>query len=1056
MYKVLEKILVDNTNDYTYKSGNCIVKKNLIQDIKAKKESKTYKISAKINSEFGNNSYDTKLVIELTNKKLISSYCECSDYQQHIERGNSAYLCKHLIASVITVKDIIIKKHEQKEIKRRENKENLGEYLLKDIEKRSIPKEKVNLEVILEVNDNKNAEELDLYFKIGDQKMYILKDFNDFLYCLNSNQNIVYGKDFTFCPESSYFSEKDQEIIESLEEYLCLSSNIKGKNIRVPSVSLKRILKVIEGKEVKLKLDNSEYNCNIKSEKLPMCMELTESKEVMLLSLIGDIPQKIINSNDVFLSKSEIYLLPREQCDSLNLLNKFLQKSTIIPFKKKDTGKLFNIVLPEIKKAINSLIIEEKIQDKIIRTEPKFKLFFDKDKNRITCDVKILYGEEELGFFYNELSSMHIIRDSDKENLIIRELQNYHFFKSKDSFMFDGSDEILYDFLKNGAENLREFGEIFYSDTFKNYKIRKNSSLKAIIKDKDRKYLDLTFNIDGIDSDEIKNIIIAVKNNKKFFKLKDNSFLDLENSVFSDLNYLFSIIDANSFEDNSVKVHKTKAFILQESLDNSSKIQYEGRELLTDISDKIKDISLSDYNVPGELTGKLREYQISGFKWLKMLKDMNFGGILADEMGLGKTIQVITFLLSEKGKKTIIVTPTSLIYNWENEFIKFGNSLKIAIVHGTKKERTELIQRYNEVDIILTTYGTLRNDIELYSDKHFDYCIIDEGQNIKNPTALNTETVKKVNSDVRFVLTGTPIENSLIELWSIFDFVLPGYLFDKRTFKEKFVSSGDIDLLKKLIKPFILRRLKKDVMKELPDKIEKKFYVELGKEQKEVYKLVSDEAKQSFDAMNPKESRIKVLAALTRLRQICLDPAIVLENYKGRSGKVDVVLDLIEGYVRSHEKILLFSQFTSLLKVLSSHLDALGIGYYYLDGSTKASDRIELVNKFNQNDDKRIFLISLKAGGSGLNLTSANIVIHFDPWWNPAIEDQASDRAHRMGQKNVVQVIKLVAKGTIEEKVLELQEEKKELINKVVDGDYTKGDFISKMSVEDLIKLFDA
>jgi SNF2 family DNA or RNA helicase len=444
---------------------------------------------------------------------------------------------------------------------------------------------------------------------------------------------------------------------------------------------------------------------------------------------------------------------------------------------------------------------------------------------------------------------------------------------------------------------------------------------------------------------------------------------------------------------------------------------------------------------------------MKGFKWLRTISELGFGGILADEMGLGKTIQTIAFLLSEKRKITLIACPTSLIYNWKEEFQKFAPSLKVLIVHGA--QRVDTINSFSDYDVILTTYGTLRLDIDYYTDIIFDYCIIDEGQNIKNASAQNTKVIKEIKAKRRFALTGTPIENNLTELWSIFDFVMPGYLYSKEVFQEKFISRGEENLesLKLLIKPFILRRIKKEVMKELPEKVEKKLLVEMTDPQKALY---SDYIKRIKNAMrNNKDGRIEILSYLTKLRQICLDPSLIIEDYNGGSGKMEVAVELIKEHIASGGKVLLFSQFTSALDKIGERLNKEKINFFHLQGKTKPKDRIKLVKDFNSSESVKVFLISLKAGGTGLNLTSANLVIHFDPWWNPAVEDQATDRAHRIGQKSIVEVIRLVSKGTIEEKIILLQEDKKELINDILTGELQNSGLLSSLSKDDLIQLFD-
>jgi len=424
-------------------------------------------------------------------------------------------------------------------------------------------------------------------------------------------------------------------------------------------------------------------------------------------------------------------------------------------------------------------------------------------------------------------------------------------------------------------------------------------------------------------------------------------------------------------------------------------------------------------------------------------------------MGLGKTIQTITFLLSEENRHSLIVTPTSLIYNWKQEFDKFAPSLRVGIIHGNKNDRKKVLNNIYDYDIILTTYGTLKNDILEYENIKFDYLILDEGQNINNPESQNAKLIKKIKSKSRFVLTGTPMENNLIELWALFDFIMPGYLCSLQEFCSKFIKQEEdyIEDLKILISPYILRRIKKDVIKEIPEKIETKFLVEMTGSQKKIYKAFLKEIQDNIKNPKINKNNMTIFSYLTKLRQACLDPAVIIDEYSGGSGKINIAKELILENMKEH-KILLFSQFTSVLSRISHELNVQNIKYSYLDGSISSKNRVKLVNEFNENKDIRVFLISLKAGGTGLNLTSADIVIHFDPWWNLSVEDQATDRAHRIGQKHVVEVIKLIAKDTIEEKILLLQDDKKELINNVITGELKDGNIINKMTNNEILNLF--
>ena len=487
--------------------------------------------------------------------------------------------------------------------------------------------------------------------------------------------------------------------------------------------------------------------------------------------------------------------------------------------------------------------------------------------------------------------------------------------------------------------------------------------------------------------------------------------------------------------------------------DNKSFLEV--RKNLENVIKEITDIGELKFTIPDDLNGNLRGYQMEGYKWFKSLSYFNLGGILADEMGLGKTIQTITFLLSEKLKKSLVVVPTSLIYNWISEFNKFAPALKIGIVYGDVKERKKIIQDSDKYNILITTYGLLKNDIDDYKEINFEYLILDEGQNINNYKTQTAKVVREINSSIRFVLTGTPIENNLIELWSIFDFIMPGYLYSKDEFTRKFLKDDKnmLEELKLLISPYILKRNKKDVLKELPDKIENKVLVTLPKKQKELYDSLLLEIKNKINNERGKENTIELFSYLMKLRQMCLDPSLILESYSGNNGKLNVTEEIIEKNINEH-KIVIFSQFTSMLKRIEEKIKYKNINYVYLDGSTSAKKRIELVEQFNNDENIRIFLISLKAGGTGLNLTSSDTVIHFDPWYNPGVHDQASDRAHRIGQKRVVNIYKLIAKDTIEETIYLMQEYKKNLINEVLENDdITDNDVLNRLSNEQIINI---
>ena len=597
----------------------------------------------------------------------------------------------------------------------------------------------------------------------------------------------------------------------------------------------------------------------------------------------------------------------------------------------------------------------------------------------------------------------------------------------------------------NGLENLNKETNDEYID--ENITINPNITLD--ISQSRNGYMSMKLDIEGVDSNEYREIFSSYKNNNRLYRMKNGAYLDLKDNTLEQAFKLIDILNIYNDFDN-MKIPNNKAIYLEKLIEDEDLSFVNGSKYVSNVVKKFDKVKSKNYEIPKDLNATLRDYQVSGFEFFKTLSDYQFGGILADEMGLGKTIQTIAFLLSNKDKKSIVITPTALIYNWKNELEKFAPTLKVGLLHAAKSEREKILDNIDNYDVILTTYTTYKNDIDKYKNINFDYCIIDEAQNIKNPDAIITKAIKNVNAKVKFALTGTPIENNLMELWSIFDFIMPGYLYNKSKFKSIFVNNDkNIIELKNLIKPFILRRTKKEVITELPDKIEQKIIIDLEKEHKRAYKgyvnLITRKIKEN------NQDNITVFSYLTKLRQLCLSPELMVKNYQGKNSKLDVLINIIND--SSDEKILVFSQFTKVLEVIGKRLNEENISYSYLDGKTSAKDRVKLVEEFNTNNNK-VFLISLKAGGTGLNLTSANIVVHFDPWWNPAVEDQASDRAHRIGQKNVVNVIKLIAKGTAEERVINLQETKKELIEDVINGNLDNSSTLKNLSKDDIIDLF--
>jgi SNF2 family DNA or RNA helicase len=833
------------------------------------------------------------------------------------------------------------------------------------------------------------------------------------------------------------------------EVFFEVRTGMGSKKQRIEQEDLRNFLEGIKHKKIRFKYEYLEILIKIHHKELPLSFTLKERDNHIVLTTHRQLPIALTSTNDVYLYKNEIYLPSKEQIDKyIPLYEKLKGKGEVIY--KKDERSYYKILflVSSISENIN---ISEELRSFISRIS-KPNLYIYEHGNNIYCNVFMTYGNEKVNILNSDKFKKLKIRDYKKEEKILMEMERYKFAKIKDRLMFIGEDEELFNLLSNKSSSLKSIGTVTIGKGLKDRTIYDSSFIEAAIYEKDG-YFDFSYGIKNIESKELVDIFNEYKQNKPFYKTKNNGFIDFEDEGIRDfLNLLRIINNDKEMSEGLIRIENNKALYLNENIVSKKLSFIKGTEVLEKIENKFSNIKFRDLEIPINLKATLRQYQIDGFKWLKNLSELGFGGILADEMGLGKTIQTIALILSEIDKKFIIVCPTSLIYNWKEEFDRFAPSVKVEIVHGNSSERIKLINSFDKYDVILTTYGTLKIDIENYNDKVFDYCIIDEGQNIKNSLAKNTKAIKALKSKVRFALTGTPIENSLTELWSIFDFIMPDYLYSKEVFEEKFIENEDnIEELKLLIKPFILRRTKKEVMKELPDKIEKKFLVQMTSSQKAIYNTFAKYVRESISSSNGK---IEVFSYLMKLRQLCLDPSLVIDDYEGGSGKLKIATALVEEHIETKGKVIIFSQFTSVLNKIGKNLMEKGIEYLHLDGATSSKDRMKMVKEFNKNESTKVFLISLRAGGTGLNLTAANLVIHFDPWWNPAVEDQATDRAHRIGQRNIVEVIKLVAKGTIEEKIVLLQEDKKALIHNIITGELKNSNSINKMSKEDLLQLF--
>ncbi|MGV3025852.1 DEAD/DEAH box helicase [Clostridium thermobutyricum] len=1067
-----------STSGTKFSYGKDIYENDLIENLEYKiLGNNKITISSNVISENLYNTYNVYINLELDDFTVNSISCTCDDFEKN-ELKKKNYACKHISAAFLKFLDYADKdKFLSKIIEDRKIIDNILDNN-KEIDNplSLLLNEDTRKDVFIDIYLNKNSwsNKITAEFKIGikslsSRKKYVIKDINNFLINIYNNIPISFSKDFEFSNKDYKFSSESNKIfsfIETIKELEIYSTGFKRsqdklinkKEIIIPNGLLKSFLLSIKGNKVYL--NSGFYSREVETEILecdiPLPIQLNEEENSIDLIFPRGLPIDLDGKCNVLLYDTVIYIPSTYQSEKLLPYIKTFKNMDSFKFKLKDKDKIFRKLIPSIKNMTDSLMLNDKISNQIIIAKPKFKFYFHRD-DYIRLTIKVCYKEYEFNIL-NDYREKFIYRDTILENRVITLAKNLLFQPIEDkTFVFIGSEDKAFEFFKNNIDSLRPIGEIFYSDSFKGNITLDSNSFNIEISRGREEYFEFKYSVSNIDEEEFYNILRSFKDNKKYYKLNSGDYLDLEEIKLKEFLTLLNSLKTSKI-DNKLEFNKNKSLYITEKLKEITN-DYTGKEYLESIRDNTLNLDY-DLNL-NNINAKLRDYQLYGVKWMNQLNSLGFGGILGDEMGLGKTLQSIAFISSQKNKKTLIVSPTSLIYNWRDEFLKFSPNTKVKINIGTKKNRKITLDNISNIDVIITTYNLLRNDIDLYEKLDFDFMFIDEAQYIKNSDSKNSKACKRISSNSKFALTGTPIENNLMELWSIFDFIMPGYLWDKNTFNSKYnrnLSEDPILIkdLRLLIDPFILRRFKRDVLKELPDKIEKIIKVDMTKEQKKVYSSYNKYIKELINkkeiAEEFKQDSIEILSYITKLRQIAIDPSLVINDFEGESGKLIALKEILEDTISNGHKVLVFSQFTSALKKIKSTLNANDISTYYIDGSISSKKRLELVNKFNE-DETNVFLISLKAGGTGLNLTSADIVIHFDPWWNPAAENQATDRAHRIGQKNIVEVIKLVSEGTVEEKILSLQERKKDLINNLIDENSLSNNLLINLKRDDILKL---
>ncbi|MBE6047620.1 MAG: ATP-dependent helicase, partial [Clostridium sp.] len=892
---MIKQALIEGFNKSTLgnneRKGERILKNDLISDINESVSGNNIEIKSRVISENLFNEYSCKIDIDKASKEVVLCSCTCADFEKNTARRKQ-YACKHISATFFKfLRDIdeapqildslgIIEK--KKELVKASEKSIL-DFLLAD----DSYKEEIKIEVIL--NKISWTGKISAEFKIGknglkSNKLYSLKDIDSFLVALYNKIPINYGKDFTFDITKQRLSTKDKELINFIEllKDIDLSGSsykrveqkmVSGKNINIPKALLRQFLTIIKNHRVYL--GTGFYSRQIETEiidkEMRVPFNLKEVGDMLKLEAPNGVPEVLGDSDNVFMYDTVIYIPPMEQIEKLMPYIEAFNRSNAMFFTKSEEERVFKKLIPSIQKVSKDIQLSRKISEKIIIAPVKFKFYFDKDEE-IYLKLIVSYNNYEFNYF-EDFKEKIIYRDAIKEGKVIELLRSLGFEAVNKKFVFFKSEEYIFNFFKKDIQQLQNIGEVFYSDNFTGIKSLNSASFKADVRAGKYDYFDFKFKIADLSKEETYNILNAFRDNKKYYRLKNGEFLDLEEIELKKfLKLLDSLENDSEIIDNTISIPKSKGIYLEDYLEEEDIKYVKGRRGLKSLKNSLNKLKHKEFPLPNNINAELRQYQKDGYVWLKTLDFLGFGGILGDEMGLGKTLQTITFLASVKGSKAIIIAPTSLVYNWKSEFLKFAPEIKVAVLNGTPSQREYIFNHYEEYNVLLTTYNLAKRDAKFYEKIEFDYCILDEAQNIKNGHSQNAKACKAIKAKRKYALTGTPLENSLMELWSIFDFVMPGYLYDEKKFTTRYHRRLNEDevIIKELttmIKPFILRRYKKDVIKELPDKIEKKLVVPMTDEQTEVYATFAKYAKDVIEKKVKddefKKSKIEILSFIT-------------------------------------------------------------------------------------------------------------------------------------------------------------------------------------------------
>jgi len=929
---------------------------------------------------------------------------------------------------------------------------------------------------------------LKLVLLIGEERLYVVKSIPQMLEAIDAGTPIEYGKGFTFQPEWMRFGPTENRILAILKA-MCLAQKEAGakllgaeqRELLLPAPYAEAILHELRALPFSIKDgDNTHSVKRVIQSRIPLHFRV--SSDLRGLSVVGRFPKEfrpLTASCSYALVGDKVVHVEEAQRNILRVLyNEQLAVGSQCQFDYplREAARVIGELVPFLQMTAVVEIAEE-LQRQLIRLPLTARVYLDRAGNGkdVVARVTFRYGEREIDPF-DELplpetisrTEKLLLRDAAAERQVLDALGASGFTVSKGHVYLAGQDAI-FDFVSEGVAKLQSVSEVYLSNEFKRLAPRKPKFRGRMRMNGTA--LEFKFEEDGEPAQEIYAIMEAIARRRRYFRLKDGSFLDLsameEWQPLADSIYEVATVEGIDFMTGGEDIVQMQAYrtCYMENLLAGLNVPVEVEDNVHETVRALTQPSDEEIKLPEGLT--LRPYQQRGVQWMHTLDKLHLGGVLADDMGLGKTVQVIALLLSARDPErkigaiqpSIVVAPTTLTYNWLSELERFAPDLSVMVMAGTAAQRASQIRHVKEVgdvDVLITSYPLIRQDIQLFGDIDFRFAILDEAQHIKNAGSKGAIAVRQLRAQTRFALTGTPLENGVGELWSIFNFVLPGYLLSYSAFMRRYQDGSDAEELRSRISPFLMRRLKKDVLTELPDKIETVMTAQMSPEQSKVYQATMLRLRDRVDAIVKEKGfdkgRTEVLAAITQLREICCHPALVLDDYTGASGKLDMLLEILPEAIAKGRRVLLFSAFTSMLKILRRELENSGYGCMYLDGDTPAPRRVEMCEQFNSGaEGAQIFLISLKAGGTGLNLTGADMVIHYDPWWNPAAEEQATDRAYRIGQTRKVEVIRLVTHGSIEEQVVALGQRKRALFDQLIKPGESQ---VAGLSPQEIMSLF--